>query len=166
MSSVVFLHGLESGPTGTKAAWLRARYGAFTPTLDTTSFPAAVAGAAAALAEHRPRLVVGSSYGGAVAARLVLDGVWTGPTVFIAPAAHRLGIEASLPPGTRGIVIHGDQDDVVPLADSHRLVAGAGDGVELWTIVGGDHRLNRILEDGTLVLALTKLGVPISLAGA
>lgn len=164
MSSVVFLHGLESGPTGTKAAWLRARYGAFTPTLDTTSFPAAVAGAAAAIAEHQPRVVVGSSYGGAVATRLVLDGVWTGPTVFIAPAAHRLGIDAALPPGTRGIVIHGDQDDVIPLADSHHLLAGAGEGIALWTIAGGDHRLNRILEDGTLALALERLGVPVQLA--
>lgn len=164
MSSIVFLHGLESGPTGTKAAWLRARYGAFTPALDTTSFPAAVAGAAAAIAEHRPQVIVGSSYGGAVATRLVLDGVWTGPTVLIAPAAHRLGIDASLPPGTRAIVIHGDLDDVVLLADSHALVTGAGEGVELWTIAGGDHRLNRILEDGTLALALEKLGVPVQLA--
>ncbi|MDP2305660.1 MAG: alpha/beta hydrolase [Pseudomonadota bacterium] len=164
MSSIVFLHGLESGPTGTKALWLRARYGAYTPALDTTSFPEAVAGAAAAIAEHSPRVVVASSYGGAVATRLVLDGVWSGPTVFIAPAAHRLGIDVSLPPGTRGIVIHGDLDDIVPLEDSHRLVAGAGEGIELWTIPGGDHRLNQILKDGTLSLALEKLGVPVQLA--
>lgn len=164
MSSIVFLHGLESGPSGNKARWLRARYGAFTPQLDTTSFPGAVAGAAAAIAEHAPRVVVGSSYGGAVATRLILDGVWTGPTVLIAPAAHRFGHDATLPPGTRAVVIHGDLDDVVPLADSHRLVAGAGDGVELWTIAGGDHRLNRILDDGTLSLALEQLGVPVQLA--
>ncbi|MDP2314785.1 MAG: YqiA/YcfP family alpha/beta fold hydrolase [Pseudomonadota bacterium] len=164
MSSIVFLHGLESGPHGNKAAWLRARYGAFTPALDTTSFDAAVAGAAAALAEHRPRVVVGSSFGGAVATRLLLDGVWAGPTVLIAPAAHRVGLDAALPPGTRAIVIHGDADDVIPLADSQSLVLGAGAGVELWTIAGGDHRLNRILEDGTLELALEKLGVPITLA--
>ncbi len=160
----MFLHGLESGPTGSKATWLRARYGAFTPALDTSSFQAAVAGAAAAIAEHQPRVVVGSSFGGAVATRLILDGVWSGPTVLIAPAAHRVGLDVSLPPGSRAIVIHGDGDDVVPLADSHRLVAGAGEGVELWTIAGGDHRLNRILEDGTLALALEKLGVPVQIA--
>jgi len=94
----------------------------------------------------------------------VLDGVWTGPIVLIAPAAHRLGIDAPLPPGTRAIVIHGDLDDVVLLSDSHALVAGAGEGVELWTIANGDHRLNQILEDGTLALALEKLGVPVQLA--
>ena len=93
----------------------------------------AVAGAAAAIAEHAPRVVVGSSYGGAVATKLLLDGIWSGPTVLIAPAARR-------------------------------LVAGAGEGVELWTIPGGDHRLNTILTDGTLARALEKLGLPMQIA--
>ena len=164
MASIVFLHGLESGPGGNKAVWLHARYGAYTPKLETGSFPDAVAGAAAAIAEHAPRVVVGSSYGGAVATKLLLDGIWSGPTVLIAPAARRLGLDPALPPGARVIVLHGELDDIVPLADSHRLVAGAGEGVELWTIPGGDHRLNTILTDGTLARALEKLGLPMQIA--
>ncbi len=165
MKRVLFLHGLESGPAGTKARWLHARYGAATPQLDTTSFSAAVAGARAALSAERPDLVVGSSFGGAVAVRLLCAGAWRGPTVLIAPAQARVGLDTRLPPDARVIVLHGDADDVVPVADSRALVAGAGPGVELRVIAGGDHRLNRILDDGTLTMAMQELGVPLQVAG-
>lgn len=165
MKRVLFLHGLESGPKGTKAAWLRARYGAVTPQLDTTTFPAALAGARAALAEVVPDLVVGSSFGGAVAVRLLNEGAWTGPTVLIAPAAGKLGSDTTLPAGARVVILHGDADDVVPIEDSRALVAGAGPGVELVEIAGGDHRLNRVLDDGTLARVMEALGVPLTVAG-
>ena len=160
MKRIVFLHGLESGPKGTKATWLGARYGAHTPALDTSTFPAALDGARAALRSERPDIVIGSSFGGAVAVRLMALGEWTGPAVLIAPASAKLGSDRVLPPGMRVIVLHGDADDVVPIEDSRALVAGAGPGVELREIAGGDHRLNSVLEDGTLAAVLASLGAP------
>lgn len=161
MKRVLFLHGLESGPNGTKAQWLRGRYGAACPQLATSTFPAALAGGRAAVLAERPDVIVGSSFGGAVAVALLQDGAWAGPTVLIAPAAGKLGLPDVLPAGPRVVILHGDADDVVPIADSRRLAANPG--VDLRVIAGGDHRLNRILDDGTLAVVLTELGVPQAL---
>lgn len=154
MSTLLFFHGRESGPGGTKARWLAARYGAFTPTLDTTRLEVAVAQATDAVLAHSPTCVVGSSFGGAVAVALLQAGVLTAPVVLIAPAAHKLGVPNRLPAGTRATVLHGDGDDIVPLADSIALAATGGPAVQLTVIQGGDHRLNRILEDGSLERAI------------
>jgi hypothetical protein len=164
MKKVLFLHGLESGPGGTKAKWLDARYGAVTPKLETSSFVRALYDARAAVLTERPDVVIGSSFGGAVAVRLLNEGVWRGPTVLIAPAQGKVGVDDSLPSGVRVVVLHGDADDVVPIAHSRDLVSGTGPEVELREIAGGDHRLNRILDDGTLVAVLDELGVPLRMA--
>lgn len=162
VAPILFLHGLESGPLGTKARWLAARFGAVTPQLDTRTFAAALDGARAALDEVQPKVVVASSFGGAIAVRLLHDGTWSGPTVLIAPAQARLGEDVALPFGSRVVVFHGEADDVIPVSDSRRLVAGAGPGVTLHVLPGGDHRLNQILEDGTLARALAAFGlVPV-----
>ena len=76
MPRIVFLHGLESGPQGTKAVWLAERYGAVTPALGCSAplqpqmVTHALDVARAALREHAPPLVVASSFGGAVAGAL------------------------------------------------------------------------------------------------
>ena len=154
MPTMLFFHGRESGPGGTKARWLAARYGAFTPTLDTTRLEVAVDQATDAVLAHPPTCVVGSSFGGAVAVSLLRSGVLRAPVVLIAPAAHKLGVLNNLPAGTRATVLHGDGDDIVPLADSVALAATGGAAVHLEVVSGGDHRLNRILEDGTLERAI------------
>ncbi|MBM4369100.1 MAG: hypothetical protein FJ090_15550 [Deltaproteobacteria bacterium] len=156
MGGVLFFHGRESSPSGNKARWLRARYGAFTPGYDTNSLATALPTARAALAEHRPEVVVGSSFGGAVACQLVAEGLWTGPTILIAPASRLLGGPSRLPEGARAVIFHGEHDSVVPLAHSQEM---AGGGVELRVVAGGDHPLNCLLEDGAMARALAELGV-------
>jgi alpha/beta superfamily hydrolase len=145
MTTMVFLHGKESGPGGTKARWLAERYGAVTPALATETVGGALPTARAAIEAHRPRVVVASSFGGAVAVTLLREGVIRVPVVLIAPAAHKLGVENALPPGARAVILHGDRDDVVPLADSVALAATGGPGVRLHVVEGGDHRLNTLL---------------------
>jgi alpha/beta superfamily hydrolase len=154
MGTMIFFHGRESGPGGTKARWLAARYGAITPALDTSRLEVAVAQASDAVLAHAPTCVVGSSFGGAVAVSLLRSGVLQAPVVLIAPAAAKLGVHNALPTGSRVTVIHGDGDDVVPVSDSIALAATGGPGVRLEIISGGDHRLNRILEDGVLEQAI------------
>lgn len=175
---IVFLHGLQSGPNGNKARWLAQRYRALTPELDTSaairardeavrqgrrwvhgnydeaeSFRIPLQRAREAIAEHRPRLVVGSSFGGAVLLKLVHERLWQGPCLFLAGAGPKLTAHRSLPDRTRAILVHGRFDDVVPLEDSRALVANAGPGVQLWE-VGDGHMLASILADGTLELAV------------
>lgn len=157
---ILFLHGLESGPSGTKARWLASRYPTVTPQLDTSSLAAALAGARAAVAEVRPSVIVGSSFGGGLAVALLAEGVWRGPTVLIAPAQGKLGVPATLPPGVPVTVLHGEHDDVIPLADSLELTAGAGPEVHLVVVPGGDHRLNVVLGDGQLAAAIARVGGP------
>jgi predicted esterase YcpF (UPF0227 family) len=58
---ILFLHGKESGPTGSKARWLAERYGAVTPAIDTSVFETAVTQARDAVTREKPDLVIGSS---------------------------------------------------------------------------------------------------------
>ena len=101
-----------------------------------------------ALARHRVDVVVGSSFGGAVALELVRSGAWTGPTVLLCPAhclvAHRA---RQVPPSLRAlppeqaahvVVVHGRADAIVPIAHSQELVAGTAARL---VVVDDDHRL-------------------------
>ena len=154
MPRILFLHGLESSPGGRKAVWLAQRYGARVPALTTSDWATARAQAAAAVREHEPELIIGSSYGGALLLSLLQGGVTRARAILIAQAGVKFGLPASLPEGTRAILLHGTNDDVVPIAGSRALARDAGPGVELWEIEGGDHPLNACLEDGTLARAI------------
>jgi len=154
---ILFFHGLESSATGTKATWLKENYGAFTPALPTKKgLEASVKAARKAVAEFHPDLVVGSSFGGAVALTLLNDGTLSVPTVLIAPAAKKLGAPNTLPAGVPVVVLHGENDDLVPLDDSRALIATGDENTLLHVVRGtaGDHPLNAILKNGLLERAI------------
>jgi pimeloyl-ACP methyl ester carboxylesterase len=154
MPRILFLHGLESSPGGIKAVWLARRYDARVPALQTSDWATARAQAEAAVREHEPDLIIGSSFGGALLLSLLQGGVTRARAIFIAQAGMKLGLPARLPPGTRAILLHGTADGVVPIDGSRDLARDAGPGVQLWEIEGGDHPLNACLEDGTLDRAI------------
>src|SRR5688572_32161680 len=103
MANLVFLHGLESGPHGHKATHLRRAHAVTAPELPTAEAIAFLARGRAALppdvataplrvaadavASARPDVVIGSSFGGGIAAAL---SSWDGPLVLMAPAAEKL----------------------------------------------------------------------------
>jgi pimeloyl-ACP methyl ester carboxylesterase len=81
-------------------------------------------------------VVVGSSFGGAVALELLQSGRWNGPTVLLCPAHERVAHRAKRPAppslasldpslAARVLVVHGAQDTIVPIEHSRRLVAGS-----------------------------------------
>lgn len=144
MAQILFLHGLEGSPSGRKAVWLRQHYDAVSPPLDTSAFERAVADGAAALEQHRPTLVIGSSYGGAVLLELVCSGRWAGPSIFLAQAGKKLLPYDRLPPGHRAVFIHGRQDDLIPWEESAELVEASGSSARL-VLVDDEHRLNSVL---------------------
>ena len=187
---ILYLHGLESSPNGAKARYLKSNFDATAVDLDTSAaiacrnaamargqswsstspaidaaFKMPMSRARAALAEET-RLVVGSSFGGAVLMNLVAEGSWRGPSLFICPAAMKLTPHRALPPGVPAVILHGRRDDIVPLADSRALAAGAGGpGVMLWEIDDG-HRMTSILTSGVLSMAVNWLLSPQALQRA
>jgi pimeloyl-ACP methyl ester carboxylesterase len=168
-AELVFFHGLDSSPMGRKAAWLRDRYQARTPQFDNAAVSAALhrgerspdvlaplmdgplQTAREALAEPTS-VLVGSSFGGLLAARMRAERTWRGPTVLLAPAARMLYGPATLDGDARIVVIHGRNDTVIPV-EQGRALARTGPKTVFWE-VDDDHRLGTLLDSGLLAAAI------------
>lgn len=169
MTRVLFVHGQESGPQGTKARLLAQHFETLTPQMDTGDFARCVRQIAAAIESFRPDVVVGSSFGGAVAVALLQRGAWRGPTLLLAPAPVQLGVEPRLPADVPVWIVHGTEDDVVPIASSLILArSGSPERVRLHE-VHDDHRLTATVASGRLVALVRALaadvGAPAASAG-
>jgi hypothetical protein len=110
-------------------------------------------------------VVVGSSWGGAVAVELLAAGAWAGPTALLAPAVHRVAVRSRRGDGSEMsaklraldnigpvIVFHDPTDDTVPFADSVALTQDSH--LELRSVDAGGHRLLGLLTNGELKEAL------------
>ena len=146
-----FIHGLEGSPQGAKAQLFAEHFTALTPAMDTRDFEGCVAVHAATIASFKPDVLVGSSFGGAVAVALLQRGVWRGPTLLLAQAAQHFGLAAELPEGVHVWLVHGRGDDVVDIEDSRALArSGTPDLVRLIE-VDDEHSLHGLVESGRLV---------------
>ena len=133
---VLFLHGKESGPGGTKPTYLADHgFTVINPALPADDFDAALRIGQAAFDQHKPDVVVGSSRGGAVAMNIRSGDAGL---VLLAPAWKKWGDAKSAKPRT--VVIHSREDEIVTFDASEELVANS----ELATLVeiGTDHRLS------------------------
>ena len=102
---LIFCHGLESSPKGHKAIWLKERYGGLTPRLKTQETRDFFrirkerkignkdeqgwrqelrlnARTVASTLCAGTKLLIGSSYGGAVVCEMISLGLWTGPCFY------------------------------------------------------------------------------------
>jgi hypothetical protein len=141
-------------------AWAWVRHRTWMKAALTRSFETCVKIQKAELARSQPDILVGSSWGGAVAAQLVLDGAWSGPTIMLAPAVGivnewtgHLGdadIQRlhELSRKRRMAIFHDPADETVPHRDSLQLVQGSE--VALHTVDGGGHSLVELVERGEL----------------
>ncbi len=111
----------------------------------------------AEVASFRPDVLVGSSFGGALAVALLREGAWKGPTLLLAQAAllatRRAGVlgpeaQVALPEGVDVLLVHGTRDDVVPLDDSRKLAATSA-RARLVEVDDG-HRLETLCADERL----------------
>ncbi len=119
---ILFLHGWQSTPGGRKPTYLSDHgHIVLNPALPDDDFDAAVAIAQAEYDEHQPDVVVGSSRGGAVAMNIENGDT---PLVLLCPAWKRWGTATTVKPNT--IILHSEQDDVIPLADSQELLRNSG----------------------------------------
>lgn len=192
---VHYCHGLESGPNGFKVRQLRQHFSVYAPDMKmslwnptcvnsfarhllswrwpaealTDSFEACIEVQRTALRDGTPDVLVGSSWGGAVAAALVAEGTWEGPLVLLCPAlcmrerwvgqpSGRAELSASaiisriaaLSPEVkaRAVIVHGDADATVPIDDSRELSRTTG--IRMVDVVGGSHGLGEFVVAGHL----------------
>jgi pimeloyl-ACP methyl ester carboxylesterase len=152
MTTVVFSHGQESGPWGTKIcamAKLARSLGCAAESIDYQGIADPGERVEKLLEEGRaiddPLLLVGSSMGGhvatAAASRLGAVGLF-----LLAPAFYMPGYE-SLTPAAPAIpisIVHGWHDDVVPVDHSFRFARACHATLH---IVDGDHRLGDNLDE-------------------
>jgi predicted alpha/beta-fold hydrolase len=173
---VLFLHGLEGSPEGDKAVHLKAKWGTNTPMLRTDDLrglrskypgrswqemPAKELQKAvdkvyedvlAAVAYAKPDVIVGSSMGGALLARLILGKKWHGPTVFLAPAIEPLLGNVNLPSLKNSVWILGELDAEVP--NSPNVYHCVKSGGSLVLSMGDGHRLHKALTSGLIDCAV------------
>jgi alpha/beta superfamily hydrolase len=126
--------------------------------MDTSNFEACVVLQAKLLASFEPDVLVGSSFGGAVAVALLQRGLWKGPTLLLAQAAVRYGLSPELPAETRVRVVHGSRDTLIDLNDSRALAGSGTPGLTEFVEVDDDHALHASVENGALVTWVRSLG--------
>lgn len=148
---VQFAHGLESSPQGNKARLFAEHFEARTPAMNPRDFESCVQVHAAELTAFRPDLLVGSSFGGAVAVALLQRKLWAGPTLLLAQASRHYLPEPRLPEGVRVTLVHAPADEVVDVEGSRALAkTGTSSLVELIE-VDDDHGLTRLVSSGELI---------------
>ncbi|MCH7600288.1 MAG: hypothetical protein IH973_11080 [Myxococcales bacterium] len=148
---VQFIHGLESSPQSTKAKTLAEQFETLTPAMQTDNFEGCVAQQQQALEEFRPDVIVGSSFGGAVAVALLQRGFWHGPTLLLAQAALRKDLACELPEDVRIWLVHGTRDEIVDPEDSRRLARCGSPALVRLIEVDDNHVLRASVLDGLLV---------------
>ena len=148
---VQFAHGLESSPQGAKARLFAREFIAQTPAMNTQDFESCVAVHASLIAEFRPDVLVGSSFGGAVAVALLQRGSWRGPTLLLAQAAVHYRPDVCLPDGARVLLVHGRQDAVIPIEHSRQLARSGTPGLVELLEYDDDHSLTRLVASAQLV---------------
>lgn len=160
---VQFIHGLEGSPGGNKSRLLATAFDALTPAMDTSDFEGCVDLQHREAKRFAPQVLVGSSFGGAVALALLQRGFWSGPTLLLAQAGLRFGLPSHLPRGVPVWIVHGLRDEIIDPADSRRLAA-AGDPRHVRLLeIDDDHSLSSSVREHRLldwVRALASAGPP------
>jgi len=88
---------------------------------------------ALAITEKQPDALVAFSWGGGIATGLIAQGLWSGPTILIAPAGHVMwshaGLDtpslASAQSTSQIVIVHGTEDSVVGIDQSKALAQSA-----------------------------------------
>lgn len=152
MTTVIFSHGQESGPWGTKIRAMAERVKSLGCTADSIDYRGIadpterVAKLIRECAHIEDRLIlVGSSMGGHVATAAA-DELGAAGLFVLAPAYYMEGYEAltPLPPGIPICIVHGWHDDIVPAENSIRFARSCGATLHM---INGDHRLTANIDE-------------------
>jgi pimeloyl-ACP methyl ester carboxylesterase len=166
MTTVIFSHGQESGPWGTKIramADLVRELGCEADSIDYRGLADPSARVDKLVAECRglddSLILVGSSMGGHVATAAA-GSLGAAGLFVLAPAYYMPGYEAltPVPPAVPIAIVHGWRDDVVPVDNSIRYARACHAELHL---VDGDHRLTEKIDEINYYLRrfIEKIGV-------
>lgn len=145
---LIYLHGLESTSQSGKARLFAQKFpGMLTPDF-TGSFDERMAQLLPILGSQRDWTIIGSSFGGLMGAVFTLDHptqvhklVLLAPALILPPFASRAELQ---PVPIPTVIIHGTQDDVVPLEPVRKLAHKAFTDLT-YHVVDDDHRLHKII---------------------
>lgn len=152
MTSVIFSHGQESGPWGTKIramAELARSMGCEADSIDYRGIADPTERVDKCLREcagvDAPLILVGSSMGGHVATAAA-DRLGAAGLFVLAPAYYMEGYEELTPepPAMPICIVHGWHDDIVPVDHSIRFARSCSATLH---IVDGDHRLTANIDE-------------------
>ena len=176
--SALFLHGLEGSPSGSKATHLRKKWGAKCPLLRTaniselksssgepwsnldlksidSALEPALEDARTAYRYTRPDIVIGSSMGGALLMKLVIEGSidpLKTSCIFLAPAIEELVRPENVPSVLGSTWVFGEMDNII---DNRRNVLHClSSGGNLLFSPGDDHRLRKATSSGLVDAAI------------
>ena len=151
MTNVIFSHGQESGPWGTKIRSMSERVKALGCNVDSIDYQG-IADPTERVEKlireckgiSEPLILVGSSMGGHVATAAA-DALNAAGLFVLAPAYYMEGYEelTPLPPSMPIAIVHGWHDDIVPVENSIRYARGCSASLHL---LDGDHRLTENIE--------------------
>ena len=144
-SALIYLHGSESNSNSGKARQFREWFpGMVTPDF-TGSFAERMAQLKPILATRNDWVLIGSSYGGLMGATFTCDNptlvrklILLAPALTLDPFASRHPQPVSVPT----IIIHGTQDDIVPL-EPVRAIAQRHFTDLTYIVVDDNHRLHK-----------------------
>ena len=96
-------------------------------------------------------MLVGSSFGGAIAVALLEREIWRGPTLLLAQAARRRRPDACLPEGVVVWIVHGSRDGLINPEDSRQLARTGSPELVRLIEVDDDHPLHASVRSGRLI---------------
>jgi pimeloyl-ACP methyl ester carboxylesterase len=152
MTTVIFSHGQESGPWGTKIramADLARELGCEVESIDYQGIADPSDRVQKLIDEARDNddklVLVGSSMGGHVATAAAAD-LNAAALFVLAPAYYMPGYEdlTPVPPDIPIVIVHGWRDDIVPVENSIRFAKNCRASLYL---IDGDHRLTDNIEE-------------------
>lgn len=178
---ILFLHGLEGSPSGSKASHLKQKWSAMCPAIRTKNvldlkekcagkwenasqaeieeaMQEAYRDALDAVKYADPDIVVGSSMGAALLYKLYANDQFSGSGVFLAPAIPHLISNTEIAEGTSVLKdtcstwILGELDTIVPNSKNAEIAKSLGGN--LFYSPEDTHRLSKALETGLIDAAI------------
>lgn len=144
--TLVFIHGLESTSQGNKAQYFRKLYPQMLIEDYTGDLETRMRKLESVLQDRRHLILVGSSYGGLMAARFALDNeACIQKLILLAPALNIEGFEKAVKQKLHipTVLYHGTKDDVVDPAAVRKIAEKTFEHLE-YHLVEDDHPLSAV----------------------
>ncbi len=158
MKKVLFIHGRGSSSKTKKVVHLTKFFNVRCLDMETKDINHDLQLQEKELFDFKPDVLIGSSYGGAIAVMLLQQKKWTGPTILLAQAFTKYKPnDIWLPENVPITLIHGVKDDICEIEGSRELAKSGTPNLVKLIEVDDEHRLEGTIDTGVLVNAVNEL---------